>query len=285
TTSRAQSGPTRSWSSSIRTRRGRFIRTTADGSCGRSSSPRPDIRSAASGSGLATRAIRLRSSGSTSPRRSSHGGSCSGRGRCSTPAWRTRSASRWRGRSPRRRKRSWGCARLRSFHAPKRRRRSPPGRAGWPRTSGSGCAGSPASLPCGPTVLRTRWPMTFSRWCAAGNEYLLVERAELGDPLTPEGVQAQVGDADGILEVVGVQGEEAEILIWNPDGSLAEMSGNGTRIAARWLAERSGAEVVSIRVAGRSVTARLLPDGRIEQDVGRVEVYERERVAGLQVTC
>ena len=35
-----------------------------------------------------------------------------------------------------------------------------------------------------------------------------------------------------------------EIAIWNPDGSLAEMSGNGTRIAARWLAERTGATEV-----------------------------------------
>ena len=31
-------------------------------------------------------------------------------------------------------------------------------------------------------------------------------------------------------------------MIWNPDGSTAELSGNGTRIVARWLADRSGAE-------------------------------------------
>ena len=44
--------------------------------------------------------------------------------------------------------------------------------------------------------------MRFSRWRAAGNEYLLVERAELGEPLTPERVRAEVGGSDGILEVV-----------------------------------------------------------------------------------
>ena len=66
--------------------------------------------------------------------------------------------------------------------------------AASPRTSGSGCAGSPASLPCGPTGLPTRWRMRFSRWRAAGNEYLLVERAELGGPLTPERVRAEVGE-------------------------------------------------------------------------------------------
>ena len=72
-------------------------------------------------------------------------------------------------------------------------------------------------------------------------------------------------------------------MIWNPDGSTAEMSGNGTRIAARWLAERSGADDVTVRVGAREVAARLLPDGEIEQDMGTVEVYERERVAGLEV--
>ena len=125
--------------------------------------------------------------------------------------------------------------------------------------------------------------MTFSRWRAAGNEYLLAERADLGAPLTPERVQAEVGGSDGILEVVAVDGREAEIVIWNPDGSTAELSGNGTRIVARWLADRSGSDHVAVRVGDRTVAARVLADGEIEQHVGTVEVYERERVAGLQV--
>jgi diaminopimelate epimerase len=124
--------------------------------------------------------------------------------------------------------------------------------------------------------------MTFSRWRAAGNEYLLAERAELG-ALTPERVRAEVGGSDGILEVVAVAGAQAEIVIWNPDGSTAELSGNGTRIVAGWLADRIEADEVTVRVGGRDVVARILPSGEIEQDVGKVEVYERERVAGLQV--
>lgn len=127
--------------------------------------------------------------------------------------------------------------------------------------------------------------MRFSRWRAAGNEYLLVERAELGEPLTAERVRAEVAGADGILEVVWVAGVEAEIVIWNADGSKAEMSGNGTRIAARWLAERSGGGEVRIRVTGREVVAHLLPGGEIEQELGAVEVYERERIAGLDVVA
>jgi diaminopimelate epimerase len=126
--------------------------------------------------------------------------------------------------------------------------------------------------------------MRFSRWRAAGNDYLLAERAELGEPLTPERVRAEVGDADGILEIVQVGRFDAEIVIWNQDGSSAEMSGNGTRIAAAWLAEQSGAGEVRIRVGPREVVARMLAGGEVEQDIGSVEVLARERIAGLEVT-
>jgi diaminopimelate epimerase len=122
--------------------------------------------------------------------------------------------------------------------------------------------------------------MTFSRWDANGNIYLLVESAEL----TADDVQKAVGDADGILQIVGVEQTEADVVIWNPDGSTAELSGNGTRIVAAWLAERTGADEVRVRVGRREVHARALADGRIEQELGRVEVGERETVAGIELT-
>jgi diaminopimelate epimerase len=122
--------------------------------------------------------------------------------------------------------------------------------------------------------------MTFSRWDANGNIYLLVESAEL----TADDVRSVVGDADGILQVVGVNRTEADVVIWNPDGSTAELSGNGTRIVAAWLAERTGADEVRVRVGPREVQARARPDGRIEQELGRVEVGERETVAGVELT-
>ncbi len=127
--------------------------------------------------------------------------------------------------------------------------------------------------------------MRFSTWQAAGNRYLLVERAELAAPLTVELVRDACSEAatDGLLEVVSVDGRTAEVVVWNPDGSQAELSGNGTRIAARWLAERSGADEVVVRVGPREVVARRLPDGQIEQDVGPYQVFERERIAGFEV--
>ena len=122
--------------------------------------------------------------------------------------------------------------------------------------------------------------MQFSRWDAQGNVYLLTEQE-----LSTDSARAAVGDTDGILQVVTRDADSAEIVIWNPDGSTAELSGNGTRIAARWLARETGADVVRIRVGPREVVARMLAGDEVEQDLGEVEVFERERVAGLDVTA
>jgi diaminopimelate epimerase len=122
--------------------------------------------------------------------------------------------------------------------------------------------------------------MRSSRWHALGNTYLLLEHANL----TPERARELVGDADGILDVAVTDPDKAEVTIWNPDGSQAELSGNGTRIVARWLADRGGSEEVRIVVGPRVVAARMLPGADVETDLGEVEVAERERVAGLEVT-
>ena len=61
-------------------------------------------------------------------------------------------------------------------------------------------------------------------------------------------------------------------MIWNPDGSTSELSGNGTRIAARWLARRVGADQVTIAVGEREVHARMRGGLEVEMDMGPVEV-------------
>ena len=81
---------------------------------------------------------------------------------------------------------------------------------------------------------------------------------------------------------MAVSDDTAEIVIWNADGSTAEMSGNGTRIAAAWLAERAGADRVTVRVGPREVAAVVHPDGTIEQELGPVEVGAREQVDGIE---
>ena len=121
--------------------------------------------------------------------------------------------------------------------------------------------------------------MRLSKWHGLGNDYLLVERAELAAPLDSEQVRRicdyhfGVG-SDGILEVVSANGDRAVVVIWNPDGSTAELSGNGTRIAARWLARRSGAAEVRIAVGPREVVARMRDGAEVEMEMGAVVVGE-----------
>jgi diaminopimelate epimerase len=121
--------------------------------------------------------------------------------------------------------------------------------------------------------------MRSSRWHAHGNVYLVVEEG-----LNAEQVVAHVGDTDGILEVRARGEDWLEIAIWNPDGSLAEMSGNGTRIAARWLAEQTGAQQVRVRVGPREVKALMLDERLVEQELGPVEVGEPEEIEGVRFT-
>ena len=122
--------------------------------------------------------------------------------------------------------------------------------------------------------------MRSSRWQAQGNVYLVSESS----PLAAEDILSAVGDADGVLEILSSGEDGVSIRIWNPDGSQAEMSGNGTRIAARWLAARTGAEQVTVRVGPRKVVARMLEDGLVEQDLGEVRVGASEEVAGILLT-
>jgi diaminopimelate epimerase len=120
--------------------------------------------------------------------------------------------------------------------------------------------------------------MRFSRWQAQGNVYLVAE-----EPLDADAVREAVGDADGILEVRGRGRDWVEVAIWNPDGSLAEMSGNGTRIAARWLAEQTGADLVTVKVGPREATARMLGGAFVEQAIG-YRVGEPDTAAGVRFT-
>jgi diaminopimelate epimerase len=122
--------------------------------------------------------------------------------------------------------------------------------------------------------------MTSSRWHAHGNVYLVSE----DDALTPELVRERARGTDGIVQVVREGRDELEIVIWNPDGSTAEMSGNGTRIAGAWLMARSGADEVRVVVGPRTVTVRAVGDGLFESAMGEVTVGARETVDHVELT-
>jgi diaminopimelate epimerase len=116
--------------------------------------------------------------------------------------------------------------------------------------------------------------MRSSKWHALGNVYLLVEQA---DALTPERARELAHDTDGVLEVDG-----NSVKVWNPDGSVAEMSGNGARIAAAWLARKTGSRDVTLRVGERDVTATVDGDN-VTLNAGRVQVGEPEAIDGIEL--
>jgi diaminopimelate epimerase len=110
---------------------------------------------------------------------------------------------------------------------------------------------------------------------------LLVAPGELLEPLTAERVRRLcdyhygVG-SDGLVEVLSVDGNRAELRVWNPDGTTAELSGNGARIAAAWLARRAKTERVALRVGPRDLEAFVRDDGLVELELGSVEVGATE---------
>jgi diaminopimelate epimerase len=88
--------------------------------------------------------------------------------------------------------------------------------------------------------------MKFEKWTALGNDYLVVEAAALPWAPTPERIRrlcdAHFGvGSDGLLLLAPVEDPAyvAELRIFNPDGSEAELSGNGAREAVLYL-RRSG---------------------------------------------
>jgi diaminopimelate epimerase len=132
--------------------------------------------------------------------------------------------------------------------------------------------------------------MRFEKWHALGNAYVLVEQPDAG-ALTADRVRRMCNvltgiGSDGVLEVVSRQVARAELRIWNPDGSNAEMSGNGTRIAAAWLLRESDAAEVEIDVGGRVVRSARTGD-RVRQEIGdaRVGADETLEIPGERVTA
>jgi diaminopimelate epimerase len=118
-----------------------------------------------------------------------------------------------------------------------------------------------------------------STWHALGNTYRIVETD--GSRLDATRAAELAAGTDGVLEVLATTSSSVDIAIWNPDGSPAELSGNGTRIAAAWLAERTGASHVSVSVGSRVVETTLAETGDIEQRIGKVEVGPAETIGDI----
>ena len=117
--------------------------------------------------------------------------------------------------------------------------------------------------------------MRLRRSHGLGNDYLVLES---GPPLTPALVRALcdrhrgVG-SDGVLEPLDPPlGADAAVRIWNPDGSVAERSGNGLRIFAEWLVSRRGLPVRHVIATGGDLVPCEVDGHEVVVDMGLATV-------------
>jgi diaminopimelate epimerase len=131
--------------------------------------------------------------------------------------------------------------------------------------------------------------MRFEKWQALGNDYLIVEAAELPWELTPGRVRRLcdphfgVG-SDGVLLLSRSKDPEfvAELRIFNPDGSEAELSGNGAREAILYLRRHGWTEagVFSIRTAAGPITPTITSERTCSVQMGRAATESKDFPSG-----
>ena len=129
----------------------------------------------------------------------------------------------------------------------------------------------------------------FSKWQGLGNDYIVLHREQIPFELTPERVKLlcdrNLGiGSDGIL-VIGAQTAEDrfELRIFNPDGSEAEMCGNGVRMVARKLRWRgcSPATQVVLDTAAGDIVPKLGDGYMVTVDMG-IARFGGEKLSGFE---
>ena len=120
--------------------------------------------------------------------------------------------------------------------------------------------------------------MRIEKWQALGNDYLIVEAANLPFELSGARVRRMCDHhfgpgADGVLELrpPDEPGYVARLRIFNPDGSEAELSGNGAREAVLYL-RRAGwtdADTFSIQTAAGEIRPTITGPTTCRVDMGR----------------
>jgi diaminopimelate epimerase len=126
-------------------------------------------------------------------------------------------------------------------------------------------------------------PVRFEKWQALGNDYVILEHGGLD--LTPTTVQTLCDPhfgpgADGVLELSPPTepGYVARLRIFNPDGSEAELSGNGAREAILYL-RRAGwtdADTFSIQTAAGEIRPTITGPTTCRVDMGRATLASKD---------
>jgi len=119
----------------------------------------------------------------------------------------------------------------------------------------------------------------FEKWQALGNDYVIVEERELPFELTPARVRVLCAPhtgigSDGVLLISEADGDAvAGVRIFNPDGSEAELSGNGVRQAVMYLRQGGWTweDEFTVRTAAGDVRPRIAGE-LCTMDIGRARL-------------
>jgi diaminopimelate epimerase len=134
----------------------------------------------------------------------------------------------------------------------------------------------------------------FEKWQALGNDYLIVEAEQLPFELTAERVKRLCDPhfgpgGDGVLELSPPTqaGFVARLRIFNPDGSEAELSGNGARQAILSLRRRgwTGADTFSIETAAGEIRPTITGETTCRVDMGRAKLRSKDFPDGPDDGC
>jgi diaminopimelate epimerase len=131
--------------------------------------------------------------------------------------------------------------------------------------------------------------MRFEKWTALGNDYVILEAGALPWELSGARVRRicdprfGVG-SDGVLLLSRSADPEfvAELRIFNPDGSEAEISGNGAREAILYLRRHgwTDADTFAIRTAAGPITPTITSERTCSVHMGKATTTSRDFPSG-----
>jgi diaminopimelate epimerase len=129
----------------------------------------------------------------------------------------------------------------------------------------------------------------FEKWQALGNDYVIVEARALPFPLTPGRVRAICAPhtgvcADGVLLLSAPEQPDhvARLQVFNPDGSEAELSGNGAREAVLYLRRRgwTDRDSFTLKTAAGDVRSTITSERECTLDLGQARLQSSDYPAG-----
>jgi diaminopimelate epimerase len=129
----------------------------------------------------------------------------------------------------------------------------------------------------------------FEKWQALGNDYLIVEADELPWEVTAARVRRLCDPhfgigSDGVLLLSRSEDPEfvADLRIFNPDGSEAELSGNGAREAILYLRRHGWTDVDSfaIRTAAGPIVPTITSERTCSVEMGRATTASKDFPSG-----